>query len=232
MPFATDIHGSRNFSGWIQSAVKTHDMVALGGDYGPAEIQAQIVALASSFDNVVAVFGNHDNPQTGARILHGTAVELGGYTVGGLGGALPSGGFPFEVDEAGYETALEKLGRVDILLSHEPPFGTKVDVLYSGRHAGSKAVLEYIKRTQPRLVMCGHIHESVAIDRVGSTVIANPGAFQLGNFAEISLEEEAKVALGNFYSPAERALRNARVRVAVSLKRFRHLRNSNSSDGG
>jgi Icc-related predicted phosphoesterase len=205
-------------------------LVALGGDYGPTEDQAEIVALASRFNNVVAVFGNHDHQQSGTRILHGSAMELGGYTIGGIGGSLPSGGYPFEVDDTGYQIALQKLGKVDILLSHEPPLGTKLDILYGGKHIGSKAVFDYIRTTQPKLVMCGHVHESIAIDKVGNTVLVNPGAFQLGNFADIALGEDVEVALGNFYSPVGRTLRIARVRMLVSLKRLRLLRSTKFSD--
>lgn len=80
------------------------------------------------------------------------------------------------------ESILARFGRVDILLTHVPPYGI-LDTVNSrlarpdwvGRHAGSKAILQYIKRYQPLHVFCGHIHESEGREKVGQTWIYNLG---------------------------------------------------------
>jgi Icc-related predicted phosphoesterase len=46
-----------------------------------------------------------------------------------------------------------------ILVSHSPPKGA-VDVSSSGRSLGSTAVRAAIASKKPRLVVCGHIHDS------------------------------------------------------------------------
>lgn len=74
--------------------------------------------------------------------------------------------------------------RKTICLFHGPPAGTHCDVIFDGRHVGSQAARDWIERTQPALVLCGHIHESpyktgTAYDRIGQTVVCNPGAGEL-----------------------------------------------------
>jgi Icc-related predicted phosphoesterase len=68
-----------------------------------------------------------------------------------------------------------------ILVAHCPPAGTRCDVLYDGRHAGSKAIRQWIERRQPMLALHGHIHESPErsgsfADRIGKTIAVNPGS--------------------------------------------------------
>jgi len=67
-----------------------------------------------------------------------------------------------------------------VAVIHSPPFNTKCDVLFDGRHIGSNAVRSWIEKHQPRLALHGHIHESPRLsrsfcDRIGSTVVINPG---------------------------------------------------------
>lgn len=48
---------------------------------------------------------------------------------------------------------------LDILIVHGPPYGC-ADANYRGDLCGSEALFRHIERAQPRLVVCGHIHES------------------------------------------------------------------------
>ena len=49
-------------------------------------------------------------------------------------------------------------------------------------HVGSTAVREFIEEAQPDICLCGHIHESRAVDRIGRTVVVNPGALAGGGY--------------------------------------------------
>jgi Icc-related predicted phosphoesterase len=77
---------------------------------------------------------------------------------------------------------LSKFGKVDILVCHQPPLGylDKVTAKFApkhwqGKHAGSKIILDYIKRKKPRYVFCGHIHEGEGNARIGSSSVHNLG---------------------------------------------------------
>jgi Icc-related predicted phosphoesterase len=59
------------------------------------------------------------------------------------------------------------------------------------KHAGSKSLRRFIETIQPRLVVCGHIHESAGIDTIGGTRLVNPGPFRHGNYTRITIDDAA-----------------------------------------
>ena len=62
-----------------------------------------------------------------------------------------------------------------MLVVHSPPQG-HVDASSAGDHLGSAAILEAIEAKQPRLAVCGHIHESWGErSRIGETEVVNLG---------------------------------------------------------
>ena len=86
---------------------------------------------------------------------------------------------------------LGRFGRLDIMLTHVPPYGvldrvdsTSIPPSWIGLHAGSRIILEYIRKQQPRYVFCGHIHESEGFEKLGLTEIYNLG---MGSYKIIEL---------------------------------------------
>lgn len=70
-----------------------------------------------------------------------------------------------------------------IYVFHSPPHETGLDLLHDGRHAGSRAIRQFIENRQPFLTLHGHIHESPFLsgrfaDRIGNTLCLNPGHSQ------------------------------------------------------
>jgi Icc-related predicted phosphoesterase len=62
-----------------------------------------------------------------------------------------------------------------VLAVHSPPRG-HVDVSGAGEHLGSVAVLDAIVAKEPRLALCGHIHESWGErSAIGPTEVVNLG---------------------------------------------------------
>ncbi len=52
-------------------------------------------------------------------------------------------------------------------------FGAPKD--WWGKHAGSKVILDYVKKYQPRYVFCGHIHEGEGRVRIRESEVFNLG---------------------------------------------------------
>ncbi len=68
----------------------------------------------------------------------------------------------------------------DICVFHSPPFGSGLDMLYSGASIGSKAVAGFIGEHDPKMSLHGHIHEAPYMSgffyrAIGRTLAINPG---------------------------------------------------------
>jgi Icc-related predicted phosphoesterase len=81
------------------------------------------------------------------------------------------------------EKVLRGFNNLDILLCHQPPFGVLDRVNFPGvpkdwlgKRAGSKVILNYIKKKQPRYVFCGHMHENKGKAKIGKTLVYNAGS--------------------------------------------------------
>ncbi len=109
--------------------------------------------------------------------LHGKMVEMEGIRFGGLGGS-PITPFEtiFEWEEDYAFKVLEEMGYVDVLVSHTPPWGSKLSLTRMGKDIGSEAVRWYVDEFRPRVVIAGHVHERAGMeDRMGRTLMFNPG---------------------------------------------------------
>jgi len=80
----------------------------------------------------------------------------------------------------------KKIKKPIIFLTHNCPYGTKIDIVKKGvakgEHKGSFLEKEIIKKFQPDFVFCGHIHEGFGKTKLGKTKIINPGAVKEGRF--------------------------------------------------
>ena len=87
-----------------------------------------------------------------------------------------------------------------VLICHAPPYGTPLDQVRPGLHAGSTAVRDFINQHQPEYFFCGHIHEAegVAIE-MGKTRGAECGQSRL--FVRIGLTLMTLEELEREYQP-------------------------------
>lgn len=119
--------------------------------------------------------GNHDVPDVPLEEnVDRRRVELAGIGVFGVGGSGPALlGFPYEWTDEELE-GIEAPER-DLLLVHAPPAGTGLDVTDFGEHVGSRVIRDLAEETDGALV-CGHIHESPGVERVGRCLCYNAGS--------------------------------------------------------
>lgn len=197
-----DVHMELGNAGKIPG-IEAADCIIVTGDitnYGSREdaekVLDQLLAINS---NVLGLHGNLDQPEVGAFLeglgvsLHGRGRLLNGIGLVGLGGSnFTPFNTPSEFSEAELAGLLAR-GYAQIagtehviLVSHTPPVQTKTDRISSGAHVGSTAVRQFIEQKQPALCLSGHIHESKAVDRIGRTVILNPGMIKNGSFIEVT----------------------------------------------
>ena len=121
-------------------------------------------------DKVWVLPGNHESAQQnsdfcsqfGFHNFHEQAWQVGKYWIAGLGYSNPTPfNTPGEYSEKELARRLEKFANFDplILVCHAPPYGTGLDRVGPGRHAGSTAVQDFLAQHPPEWFFCGHIHE-------------------------------------------------------------------------
>jgi Icc-related predicted phosphoesterase len=134
-------------------------------------------------------YGNVDIPplwpqhlKPGHEVLDGQRATLGGWTFGFVGGGLPSAyRTPYEIDEDAYAAKVTATGEVDVLCTHIPPAVPQLlyDTVARRLERGSTAILDHIRRTQPRYALFGHVHQPLARRvRIGRTECINVGHFR------------------------------------------------------
>lgn len=203
----SDIHRSRVVLEKLKELTDKSDILIISGDvttFGDISYFREFMKSVSELRiKTFYVPGNNDKPYfsvpSGVENIDGVKTSYSGITFGGLGGSPPTPfNTPYEIEEEQLRTRLDRLGYVDVLVSHSPPINTPSDRLDSGGHAGSSSVAEYIARIKPRLVLCGHVHEAVAKIRLGDSLVVNPGAAVSRRYAKIKINDEITASLSVF----------------------------------
>lgn len=210
-----DIHDHAETLDLLAGPLGAADVVLLPGDLTHYSRNAPVVldAVRRFNPRVYAIPGNWDKPHTLEYLeaqgvsLHRRCVVEEGVALAGMGGALPfTSRNPMNFTEAEYTAMYEALrvpaGVPLVLVSHQPPQGTRCAAARWGMDAGSRALRAYLERAQPLVCFCGHIHEGVAVDRVGGTLVVNPGPYwQSGRYGWVDIENgvaraELRVIMG------------------------------------
>ena len=181
----SDLHLARARARAIVEAAKDADLVIGAGDFCNTRngLDEAMDLLWTIADKAVYVPGNAESADelraaTEATVLHGEGVEVRGLSLFGIGYAIPVtpfGDWSCDLTEEHAGALLDRMQTADILISHSPPKGV-ADVSSSGQSLGSTAVRAAIERVQPRLCVCGHIHDSWGrTGKIGETHVHNLG---------------------------------------------------------
>jgi Icc-related predicted phosphoesterase len=209
-----DVHGEfEKFSKIIESLMsQDFDFVLCPGDftdmynvpegYSQFDIAEIVIQKLLSLNKpVFCVPGNHD-PYELIELFEEYGVNLHEKVKKaneklmfiGFGGAATPFNTKFEPTEEEIEKALEKQlihikGKKFILLTHNPPFGTKLDKIQTGEHVGSTTVRKFIEKEKPMLAISAHIHEAYGIDKFGQTTLFYPGPSYEGFYGIVEIDE-------------------------------------------
>ncbi|WP_319763446.1 metallophosphoesterase [Maridesulfovibrio sp.] len=201
-----DIHQSLKFVDLIPELEEASGVIVTGDltNHSPAGAVEEVWnTIYRKNRNILAQQGNMDRKdvteflkEKGAN-LHCEFRELQeGVKVMGVGCSIATPfGTPGEISEEEMCSYLEethaKLGDYDqlLLVVHDAPFNTSLDVIGNGMHVGSKSIRGFIEKHQPDIVICGHIHESSGEDSIGKSRIFNPGMASAGQYVLIHIED-------------------------------------------
>ena len=122
-------------------------------------------------DRMYVLPGNHESADQiaamcaryGLHDFHGRYFQAGRWRIAGLGYSNPTPfNTPGEYSEPQIATRLQRFAGLTplVLICHAPPYGTALDCIRPGLHAGSTAVRDFILQYQPEHFLCGHIHEA------------------------------------------------------------------------
>ncbi len=199
----SDIHGVLDKLVVAAPFLAESDLTVVCGDltrHGDlTELHRVVTELKQCARDLLAIPGNMDGRDS-IRVLTELNVNIHGKTITkehvcfiGSGGAMPTPfGTPYEVPESKIVENLSHLYRPNhsgkcAVICHNPPYGTKLDRIMLGRHVGGKLIRQWIEKTQPDLFLTGHIHEAPGVDRIGKTVLLNPGPFHRGGIGIVTI---------------------------------------------
>jgi Icc-related predicted phosphoesterase len=181
----SDLHGRKDRIARIRENISRlrPDVLVIAGDItNYTDSRSVIKDLNDMPVAVLAVRGNTDLPKVEALFekspniasLHLNKREVKGVTFVGASGTVP---VPFYSKLCFFEKRMiekieDHLEKETVFVAHPPPRGI-LDEAFGRFHAGSRGLYTMIVRRQPRLFLCGHIHERPGWKYVGKTLVVN-----------------------------------------------------------
>ena len=211
----SDLHRNKSVAEQCSSiaANENTDLIVVVGDisHNDSEEAISLLKLMAQNNEIFFVPGNMDSrellnwTENKIRNIHCKVVHIDDdLSFLGIGGSTKTPfNTPLEFEEGEVTSMLNETSRMLegkrlILISHCPPKDTIVDKTNFGIHGGSISIRKFIEKKRPIVNICGHIHEAHGIDKLGDTLIVNPGAAKDGYYAIIELEKIPKVNLKSF----------------------------------
>ena len=180
-----DLHGSIKSLKKIKQKAKQADILVCAGDLSIFGTEQDLIM--AELDNIgkkiLILHGNHESEEEtkalctlfeNLEFIHKKTYEFQGVVFIGWGG----GGFSL-IDKR-FEKFTDKIkkkikGKKTVLITHAPPYNTKTDYIYK-QHSGNKSIRKFIEITQPKIAICGHLHETAGKkDKIKNSLVINPG---------------------------------------------------------
>ncbi len=182
-----DTHGSLTAFKRLKKKSKKVDVIVCAGDL--TMFSDKLFYFLQKLDEldkpVLIVHGNHESIDEmkglakmlkNIKVIDDSVYKIGNYRFFGWGG----GGFAL-VDKKFEKHANKKFKKYcnkkfkTVLLTHAPPYGTKLDIVYH-EHVGNKSIFKFIYKNQPDYAVCGHIHDcNKRRDKIKKTPVLNTG---------------------------------------------------------
>jgi Icc-related predicted phosphoesterase len=141
--------------------------------------------------NVDSVDMIKETMTSNVNYVDGKVLEYKNLKIGFAGGGVPT---PInargEISEESFSLKLNKLGHVDIICTHAPPFVSELitDVITNKEEQGWSSLKDYILEKEPRFSIFGDVHQPQASRwRLGRTECMNVGYFRANsNYLELT----------------------------------------------
>lgn len=188
-----DMHSSfKAFENVMSLANKEKpDAICCAGDISVFE--KGLYSILHEFDKLnipfIIVHGNHETKKSMDKIeeklkniifIHKKHYIVKGCCFLGFGGGGFSRSEP-ELDNASemLHNIIEKNpGKKIVMVTHAPPYHTKLDRISANSFCGSKTVRRFIEHNRVDVLICGHIHEnSGRKDKINNNLMLNPGPY-------------------------------------------------------
>jgi len=185
----SDLHINKKLAKELVAKSSDVDVVIGAGDFAIVHrgLEETISILKEIEKPSLVVPGNGETTEelieacrdwNNCQVLHGKGTKLSGIDFYGIGGGIPVtpfGSWSYDFTEKEAEELLKNCPENGVLISHSPPYQV-LDKSSSGQHLGSTAVRNVIDHKTPKLLVCGHIHESGGRQHwVNNTLVVNAG---------------------------------------------------------
>ncbi len=194
----TDYHESDTCFAQIKKKAAEADVLLCCGDFTifGNNAEKELLRLNKLGKPVILIPGNHEDGNPIDELCEElenvynadrSVVQLDHFSVFGYN----NGGFTREDKELENLLPQVKKNMIQplIMITHGPPSNTKLDKLPFFGHVGNKSINKAIKELKPKILFCGHLHETFGVkDKIENTLIINPGP--VGMIVEIKNEEK------------------------------------------
>ncbi|MBF0119319.1 MAG: metallophosphoesterase family protein [Desulfobacterales bacterium] len=198
-----DIHSNKDKIELIKDTIRQFqpDVLVIAGDitnhFNPEPLIEQISRLPI---HILAICGNTDSNKVEKLLtkysnlfsLHLNKKIVNSIDFVGLNGTIP---IPFYSKICfGEEQMLNKIEHLitkDTVLVVHPPPRNILDEAFGIFHAGSKNLYDMVLKLEPKILICGHIHEQTGTAILGKTHVVNCSIGRKGAGAIIEYEKDS-----------------------------------------